>query len=330
VDTTRFYDDLVRIPEKLSALADLAKTGLPGLDELPRASRILILAMGSSAYAAETVARDARAAGMSVTAELASASVLPAPSPELLTIAVSATGGSVEVLAAAAPYAGAGRLLAITNNADSAIATLADHVVELSAGIEVSGISARTFRHTFVVLAEVLAALGAQFSWSPAAVAAAAAEANAALLESSGAWLAPVSATLLGPSGTFVIAPADRHSSAQQASLMMREVPRRPAWGSETGDWSHVDVYLTKTLDYRALLFAGSAWDEQALQWMAERGSTLVAVGRDIEQAMYSVRYPGDDDRMTAALSEMLVAELVAWDWFSADPDYSWSKHASR
>ncbi|MGV8969210.1 MAG: SIS domain-containing protein [Microbacteriaceae bacterium] len=330
MDTTRFYDDLVRIPEKLTALAGLVRAGLPGLDRLPSSTRILIVAMGSSAYAAETVARDARAAGMSVTVELASATVLPKPAPDLLVIAVSATGGSVEVLAAAAPYAGTGRLVAITNRADSALATLADHVVELAAGVEVSGISARTFRHTFIVLAEVLIALGAEFSWSPAAVASASAEANAALMESRGEWLAPVSATLLGPSGTFVISPADRFSSAKQSSLMLREVPRRPAWGSETGDWSHVDVYLTKTLDYRALLFAGSEWDDQAVQWMTERGSTLVAVGRDMDYALHSIRYPGDQDRMTAALSELLVAELVAWDWFCADPDYSWSEHTAR
>ena len=98
-----------------------------------------------------------------------------------------------------------------------------------------------------------------------------------------------------------------------------------PAFGSETGDWSHVDVYLTKTLDYRALLFAGSAWDDQALDWMAQRGSTVVSVGRNVEQAAYSLRYPGDDERMTATLAESLVAELVAWDWYCADPDHSWS-----
>jgi len=27
--------------------------------------------------------------------------------------------------------------------------------------------------------------------------------------------------------------------------------------GTETGDWSHVEVYLTTTLDYRALVFSG-------------------------------------------------------------------------
>lgn len=325
MDTARFYDDLVRLPETLASLATAVEAGLPGLDSLPETSRVLILAMGSSAYAAETIAREARAGGMVVSVELASATLLPEPSADLLVIAISATGGSVEVLAAAARYAGVGRLVAITNRENSPVAELADVVIPLAAAAEISGVSCRTFRHTFIVLAEVLAHLGAQLSHSPATVARAGAEAITALFESSPTWLEPISRALRGPSGTFVLAPADRLSSAQQSSLMLREVPRMPAFGSETGDWSHVDVYLTKTLDYRALLLSGSPWDDQALAWMAERGSTVVVIGRDLEQAVYSLRYPGDGDRMTATLSESLVAELVAWDWYSADPDHSWS-----
>ena len=40
---------------------------------------------------------------------------------------------------------------------------------------------------------------------------------------------------------------------------MIREGPRRQAVACETGDWAHVDVYLTRTLDYRAIVFAGLA-----------------------------------------------------------------------
>ncbi len=60
---------------------------------------------------------------------------------------------------------------------------------------------------------------------------------------------------------------------------MVREGPRRAADGCETGDWNHVDVYLTKTLDYRALLFTGSRFDDEARRWMAERRSHVVTVG---------------------------------------------------
>lgn len=90
---------------------------------------------------------------------------------------------------------------------------------------------------------------------------------------------------------------------------------------SETGDWSHVDLYLTKTQDYRALFFAGSIWDEQALEWMTERQSTWVSVGAGVDggplrDAAVTVRYTGDDSPRVAQLAEVLVAESVAGHWF--------------
>ena len=60
---------------------------------------------------------------------------------------------------------------------------------------------------------------------------------------------------------------------------MVREGPRRHADACETGDWSRVDVYLTKTFDYRALVFSGSRWDAAAAEWLTDRGATVVSVG---------------------------------------------------
>ncbi len=93
---------------------------------------------------------------------------------------------------------------------------------------------------------------------------------------------------------------------------MLRETPRLPAVGCETGDWSHVDVYLTKTTDYRLVLFAGSRWEPQLLAWVAERGSTLVSVGDDVPGAAHVIRYPGDDVDDVRLLTEVVVAELLA------------------
>jgi hypothetical protein len=98
---------------------------------------------------------------------------------------------------------------------------------------------------------------------------------------------------------------------------MVREGPRRAATACETGDWAHVDVYLTRTLDYRALLFPGSRYDGQAMEWIRERGSTVLAVGADVPGATGVIRYRGDDDPDVALLSETLVAELVAAAWWS-------------
>ena len=83
--------------------------------------------------------------------------------------------------------------------------------------------------------------------------------ATAHLLDTETDWRPELSELLLGPSGTHLAAPAHRFCSAQQGALMLREGPRLPAVGCETGDWSHVDVYLTKTTDYRLLVFAGSS-----------------------------------------------------------------------
>lgn len=93
---------------------------------------------------------------------------------------------------------------------------------------------------------------------------------------------------------------------------MLREGPRLPAVGCETGDWSHVDVYLTKTTDYRLLVFAGSEWEPQLAEWTTARGSTVIGVGGNVPGAQYNLRYPGDSDDVVRLLSEVLVPELIA------------------
>jgi fructoselysine-6-P-deglycase FrlB-like protein len=321
VNPAAFRSDLELIPETLTALAEALDAGLPGLERLSMlgASRVLVLGMGSSRYAADVVARRYRSVGATVLVELASTDLLPPPAPDLVVVAVSATGGSVEVLRAVERYRGRGRLVAITNRPDSELGTLADAVVPLGAGVEASGVACRTFRATFPVVDAVLAELlgtapPARFD---AAALRAAATASTHLLEASADWLAPLADLLAGPMGTWALAPAERASSAQQAALMLREVPRRAAYASETGDWSHVDVYLTKTQDYRALVFGGSSWDAQALEWMAQRGSRFAAVGRDLPGAELTLRFPGDEDDTIASLTEVLAGELVADHWFT-------------
>ena len=144
------------------------------------------------------------------------------------------------------------------------------------------------------------------------------AEATTDLLDRRGEWLEPAMSLLDGPNGVYTIAPAERLSSAEQSALMFREGPRRAATQCETGDWSHVDVYLTKTLDYRAILFPGSPYDDQAMEWIRERGSTVFTVGGKLPDAKGSVRYRHDDDPDVALLTETLVAELIAARWWLA------------
>lgn len=322
MDTTQFLDDLTQIPASLRVLAAELEDGVPALDALPLqgVSRILILGMGSSYSAADVIAREARVQGIAVQAELASAAMLPAPADDLLVIAVSATGGSIELLTASEQYRGSGRLVALTNRAGSPVTELADVTVPMHAGVEASGVACRTFRHTLVMLRAILERFGMQSPMPLPELARRAADANEALLRTRAEWLAPVADTIASPLGTWVLAPVERQSSARQAALMMREVPRSIAYSSETGDWSHVDVYLTKVQDYRALVFAGSAWDAPALDWMASRGSTFVAVGagasgEELPGAAHTVRYPDDTVGSVAQLAEVLVGELCAAHW---------------
>ncbi|RXZ37875.1 iron dicitrate transport regulator FecR, partial [Agromyces binzhouensis] len=57
MDTAAFRADLDLIPESLGRLADALDAGLAGLDRLALlgASRVLVVGMGSSRYAADVV-----------------------------------------------------------------------------------------------------------------------------------------------------------------------------------------------------------------------------------------------------------------------------------
>lgn len=97
---------------------------------------------------------------------------------------------------------------------------------------------------------------------------------------------------------------------------MLREGPRVPADASETGDWLHVDVYLSKCAGYRALLFGGSRFDAGVLRWARERESTIVVVGRPVDDAALTVPFERADDPLVASLVETSVVELAAAEWW--------------
>jgi glucosamine--fructose-6-phosphate aminotransferase (isomerizing) len=65
------------------------------------------------------------------------------------------------------------------------------------------------------------------------------------------------------------------------------------------------------------LLLPGSAHEAELLRWTADRGSTVVSVGADVEGAVAVVRYPHDDVDEVRLLTETTVAELVAHRWWA-------------
>lgn len=313
-----YLADLEAKPAALATLAAALEEADPFAGLPPRVDRVLFLGMGSSRYAAGVAALRLRAAGVDAYADYASAAATCPATPGTLVVTISATGGSRETLDAAARYAGTPAFtVAVTNAPGSPVTEGARLVVPLHAGEERGGVSCRTFQHTLALLLALESRLTGTRRDVPALVRRAA-EATADLLDRRDTWLPRALELLDGPHGVYTIAPAERLSSAEQSALMVREGPRRPADACETGDWAHVDVYLTKTLDYRALLFPGSRYDAQAMEWVRRRGSTVLAVGGEVEGAKETIRYRHDDDPEVALLTETLVAELVAARWWSA------------
>ena len=317
MDPVAFLADLERKPETLAQLADALVEARPFAHALDGIDEILLVGMGSSAYAAGVAAARLRHRGLRATSELASSDLLPPAHPRQLVVAVSASGSSPETLAAAEHYSGTARLLALTEQDGSPIAELADIVVPLLAGEETGGVACRTYQHTLAALLALEAESVGQ-AGDVAPVLGHAVQATSDLWERRADWVPQVAALLDGKDGVYVVAPARRFASAQQSALMIREGPRRASTACETGDWNHVDVYLTKTLDYRLLLLPGSRSDAELLQWTSERGSTVIAVGADVEAALLSLRYPHDDEDDVRLLTETLVAELLAQHWWAS------------
>jgi len=316
MDPEAFRSDLDGIPGALDDLADAIAAGNMRwpIDGVPR--RLVLTGMGSSYFAADVCARRLRAGGVDAVAEIASAQIGWPPSSDTTVVAISATGASVETLDAIAAHHPTSRVIALTNQPTSELSAQAHATIEMHAGHERGGVACRSFRNTI----GALLALEAQLLQTPSPVVTLrrAAEATAHLLATVDSWLPEVLEAVDHPDGVWFLAPAERLSSALQGALMVREGPRRRADGCETGDWSHVDVYLTKTLDYRAVVYVGSRYDAAAAEWMNQRGSRSVAIGGPFPGANCIVSYPGADDTAVAVLVEPLIAELIAASWWVA------------
>jgi glutamine---fructose-6-phosphate transaminase (isomerizing) len=308
-----FVADIEAKPIVLRSLADALAAGSLRwpIDRPP--GRVLLTGMGSSWFAAQSAALRLRRADIAAVAELSSTEASWPGHDNTLTVGISASGGSAETLQFLRAHPG---YVALTNVNDSPITHGASAVVPMLAGPELGGVACRSFQHTMVALL-VLEEQLTQSSLDLVSRVRRAADATEWLLEHRDEWLPQAVERLSGPHGVWFLAPAERISSALQSALMVREGPRRASDACETGDWSHVDVYLTKTLDYRAVMFTGGRHDAAAADWMRQRGTTVVAVGGPLDVAAQVIRYPGDDDPIVAMLTEVLVAELIAATWWT-------------
>ena len=311
-----FLADLEAKPAALRAFADVIGDEQWPIDS---GARLLLTGMGSSWFAADTMARRLRRAGVHAVAEMASVEASFPADTSLTVIGITASGTSKETLQLLAAHQGTSRTIALTNTSTAALP--ADRTMLMHAGDENGGVACRSYTHTLAALLQLEHQLTGALPDLPNKLALAA-DAVTALLDGRSAWMAATRATLTSPHGCWLLAPAERLANALQGALMIREGPRCAADGCETGDWNHVDVYLTKAFDYRALVFVGSRFDADAVQWMRERRSRFVAVGGHLPGADLEVRYPGDDDPIVSLLTEVVISELIAADWW-LHPDRS-------
>ena len=289
-----FAADLHRKPEVLDRLAAVLADGNPWATVVPPGiERVVLLGMGSSAYAGGVAAARMRARGLVASSELASSQLLPGWG------AGNTRGGDVGqrrfgrdprrpwsparigAYGRVDQYCGLGHHAALRRRGRPGGRARGrwGRLPQLPAHPgPAAGPRMPTRGHGHGGARDSRRGVGGR---------------EAYLLDTETDWRPEVSELLLGPSGTYLAAPAHRFCSAQQGALMLREGPRLPAVGCETGDWSHVDVYLTKTIDYRLLVFAGSQWEAQLAEWTTERGSTVVGVGGNVPGAQYNLRYPG-------------------------------------
>ncbi|MFM9135429.1 MAG: SIS domain-containing protein [bacterium] len=303
--------DLLAIPARLDELAGQLDHDSPWPPLAPAGP--LLSGMGSSQYAARTAAGWLRSAGVDAIDEIASTDPGWPGGDGSAAILISASGESAETIDRMARLGAGTQRLALVNSPDSTLAREADVVVDMSAGPEDGEVACRTYRHTLALL------LALALPRRQVAAACRAAAARTAELLGDRSWLDPVDEALAPAATTYWIAPESRIGSALQSALMVREIPRRPAVGCETGDWSHVDVYLTLTTDYRCVVFTGSRWDPPAVDWLTRRGSRVVSVGEHLG-VPGEVHVPMPDDPPVRMLCEPLVAELLALRWWHRNP----------
>lgn len=320
--------DLAGKPDALLRLADRFPrwdpyAALPALLEDEPAS-VRFLGLGAARHVCEVAAARLRRAGIAANTDFSSSVEEPPAGPETLVVAVSLGGGQRELYTVLDRYVARSPVIVLAPSVDAVVGRQADLLVPLHAGEEASGLGCRSYQHALALLLLLGHRLGAPVvggSQSFPGLLHRAANATVSLLETAPEWVSRAAEIVESPHGVHLVAPAERMASAWQGVQALRKGPVRVAHACETGEWSHTDRYLAAVTDYRALLFAGSVYDDRFAEHLGQLRGSFVAVGptpgrERVPGAGMTVRYPGDSDPDVSLLVEPLVAELLAAHWW--------------
>ncbi len=320
-------------PAALRALAQAFDDGLltqlgPFLER--RFEHYRLIGMGGSYSVAAQCAAWMRSLNLDAAAERASSWYGFPMDENTLTIAVSSSGATTEVLDRLDRLDGHFPVLAITNVASSPLTSRAGAVLPIHAAAT-TGTTAGANQHA----ALVLHALAILFSGGLpdmvardlAVLTGKVADATEDLLDRRADW-SPAAAAALGidegPDGEIVcLAPAERISSAELAALALRRGAGLAAGAIETADYWHTGPVPRAGQDPRtspgsALLFTGSGYEKDTVNRLIALGTRIVAIGAGSDTAeltaagAVAVRFRNDAHDKTALHTEAFVAELLA------------------
>jgi glucosamine--fructose-6-phosphate aminotransferase (isomerizing) len=291
--------DVLRSAESLAAALDAFEG--PVLDD---ATDVRFVGLGSSRFAALTVAAALRAAGRRAAVDPAS-SVPPLLAEERL-VAISSSGRTPETVEAAR-RAGRDRMVAVTNDPAAPLAAVGGTVVALAAGEEQAGVATLTYRATLAVLA-LVSGVATAGDLRPAV------EVIDALVVGRDGWLEAAAGALDAAEAIDVVVEGGRLGSAEQAALMLREAPRLRAEAREAGEWAHTAIY-TVLPGQRVILLGPTAYDRDIAATAAGRGATVVGIGSSVSQAAeitLPMAVAVEASPVVRALVESVAVDLVA------------------
>ncbi len=295
------------ISEQPAAARRLLTRILPAVDggtlwtdlALPDIHGVQFVACGSSLYASAAAARVFRTVSGLPTSLLTASEYETPPSPGTLTIAVSQSGETADVLSAV--DAVDGPVLAITNNPYSTLSRQADAVVDCSAGPEIGVAATKTFTAQVLTGAALALAHAAATGAAPATDVrrhVASLRATPDRLEYAHLTAFPIADALAGEiaaaPGWFFVSRGAGLPYAAEGALKLKEITYRWADSIPAGELKHGPIALIEDGTPVVVVESGApARLASAAAEMSARGGRIIRIGAGPDSA-FPVLAPGE------------------------------------